>query len=282
MAEFVAMLRRVRDWRRDIALVTIAKLPSLELAKGYYLSEWIADPANRDRWRFIRTLQNRAPFRDVLPPGAGDGVDYRYDGRRAQGLGAAHLMDGLAVSLLLAPDWHTDRVQLVREVLAELPDGSVDLIEELAQVRHAALCDHLSSHEERIKGEGLWDASSGADLWSGRLEYFPRLRFLPRVEQDLESLPPDWVAPVANELFKLNAAVAAWDPAVSPFPIWRSKVTPEGETRKRLCEFVDLDGQRRIFDLHARFTPRAGRLHFRLDPSSAIAVVAYIGPKINA
>lgn len=281
MEDFVALLRQVREWRRDLALVSIAKLPSLELSRGYYLSEWIGDPANRDRWRFIRTLQNRAPFSDVLPPGAGDGVEYLHNGRPAQGLGAAHLMDGVAVSLCLESTWNTYQAQLVREVLGERPDGSVELIEEFVQIRHAALIHHLVFHEERIKETGLRDVLSGIDLWSGRLEYFSSLRFLPRVEEDLVSLPPDWVAPVASELLKLNAAVAAWNPAVSRFPDWKSKVTPEGETRKRLCEFVDLDGTPRIFDLHARFTPRAGRLHFRLDPHNAVVVVAYIGPKIG-
>ncbi len=281
MSEFVALLRKVREWRRDLALVSVAHLTSLELSQGYYLRQWIAEPANRDRWRFIRGLQNRAPFRDVLPLGAGDNVDYQYQGSSAQGLGAAHLMDGLAVSLALASDWNVAQVELVREVLAEQDDGELLIVKESADVRHAASLLHLVTHEERVKATGLADLAGGQDLWDRREDFFGHLRFLPRVEGDLRGLPADWLKPVAEELLRLEEAISAWRPAQSRFPTWQTKITPEGETRKRICVFTDLDGVERVFDLHARFTPRAGRLHFRLDPASSTAVVAYIGLKMK-
>jgi hypothetical protein len=37
----------------------------------------------------------------------------------------------------------------------------------------------------------------------------------------------------------------------------------------------------RVFDLHARFTPGAGRIHFRLDPTAQKFVIAYIGKKLE-
>lgn len=48
----------------------------------------------------------------------------------------------------------------------------------------------------------------------------------------------------------------------------------------KLCEFPDLDGVVRVFELHARF-PGAGRLHFRLVSEDRTARVAYIGRKIG-
>jgi hypothetical protein len=63
---------------------------------------------------------------------------------------------------------------------------------------------------------------------------------------------------------------------------WKTKVTGESETRKSLCEFLDLDGAISIFELHARFTPGPGRIHFRLIPGDGIARVAYIGRKRGA
>ncbi len=282
MSEFVTLLRQAREWRSDLALVSVAHLTSLELSQGYYIRQWIAEPANRDRWRFIRGLQNRAPFSDVLPPDAGDGVDYEFEGRQALGLGAAHLMDGLAVSLALATDWETHQVELIRAVLAEQDGGDVAVIKEPVNVRHATSLLHLTFHEEHIKATGLSDLSSGQNLWQSRADFFGHLRFLPRVEDDLQRLPSDWLMPVARELSRLEKAISSWRPAESRFPAWLSHVTPEAETRKRACVFTDLDGVDRTFDLHARFTPRAGRLHFRLDPVSASAVVAYIGPKIES
>lgn len=64
-------------------------------------------------------------------------------------------------------------------------------------------------------------------------------------------------------------------------PVWRSKITVEGEQRKLLCRFTDLDGQVRVFDLHGRFTPGAGRVHFRLVPEEGKARVAHVGLKLG-
>jgi hypothetical protein len=85
---------------------------------------------------------------------------------------------------------------------------------------------------------------------------------------------------VAERLAELERAVAEWDPARRAEPEYRSLVTPEHQTRKWLCWFVDLDGASRLFDLHARFTPGAGRLHFRLEGAARSAVVAHVGEKL--
>jgi hypothetical protein len=58
-------------------------------------------------------------------------------------------------------------------------------------------------------------------------------------------------------------------------------VTPEAETRKRLCRFEDFDGIERTFDLHGRFTPGPGRVYFRLVPELGAATVAHVGAKLG-
>jgi hypothetical protein len=63
--------------------------------------------------------------------------------------------------------------------------------------------------------------------------------------------------------------------------MWRSRVTPESETRRHLCKFADFDGESRIFDLHGRFTPGEGRIYFRLVPQERTATIAYIGLKLG-
>jgi hypothetical protein len=102
MERFVRLLMRITQWRGDAVLISDVKLRELELAPGYYLAEWAGQPRHIDLWRAIRSMQNRAPFSAVLPPGAGAGADYLWAGRPARALGAAHLLDGLAVSLLAA------------------------------------------------------------------------------------------------------------------------------------------------------------------------------------
>jgi hypothetical protein len=280
MERFVRLLMRITQWRRDAALISSVKLKELELAPGYYLAEWAGQPHHVDLWRGIRGLQNRAPFSDVLPPGVGEGADYFWSGRPAKALGAAHLLDELLVSLLVDAGWDASWIRADREALAELADGETDIVKQPVQVRHAATLEHAASHEDWIKQAGLPDLRLGSEIWEARGDLFPHLQFLPRVKDHLDGLRRDWVIPAARELRRLNDAISNWDPQLKREPTW-SNVTPEGETRKRLCRFIDLDGVERTFDLHGRFTPGAGRVYFRLVPQERKARIAHIGWKLE-
>jgi hypothetical protein len=280
MERFVGLLRQIRQWRGDAALVTAVKREYLELAQGYYINQWIAArPRHHDLWRVIHSMQNRAPFSAVLPPGAQAGADYRWEGRFATALGAAHVMDGLLVSLLVDPAWDTSWVSATCEELTEDVGGEPDIDEYPVDVRHAAKPEHALSHEEWIKQAGLSDFRSGSEIWEARGDYYPNLQFLPRVGEQLDGLRPDWIIPVAHRLRTLDDAIAEWVPGNEP--PWRTKVTPEAEQRKRLCMFVDLDGSERLFDWHARFPPGAGRIHLRLVPEEGKARIAHIGLKLG-
>ncbi len=281
MNRFTRLLMCVTQWRRDAALVSSVKLKELELAPGYYLQEWAGRPRHIDLWRGIRSMQNRAPFSTVLPLGAGEGAEYFWDGRTATALGAAHLLDGLLVSLLVDPAWDVPWIQADRELLTEVPDGEPVILKNSVDVRHAATLEHVGCHEEWIKQVGLPDLKSGTEIWVARGDLFPHLMFLPHVEEHLDTLRLDWVVPLAHELRRINDAIGDWDPQLTRHPTWRSNVTSEGETRKRLCKFVDLDGNERIFDLHGRFTPGHGRVYFRLVPEAHKATIAHVGLKLG-
>jgi hypothetical protein len=280
MERFVELLRHIRQLRGDTALVTIVKREELELAQGYYISQWIAArPRHRDLWRIVQSMRNRAPFSDVLPPEAQAGADYRWEGRLAEALGAAHVMDGLLVSLLVDQGWDLSWVSAMREELAEDAEGELEIDEYPVDVRHAAKLEHALPHEDWIRQAGLSDFRSGSEIWESRGDLFPNLQFLPRICDQLNELRSDWVIPVALRLRTLNDAIAEWVPGNEP--PWRTKVTPEAEQRKRLCVFTDLDGTEQTFDWHARFTPGPGRIHFRLVPEEGAARIAHIGMKLG-
>lgn len=283
MIEFVELLRTARRLRSDIALITPVRIDSIELAMGYSVQQWISsNAANRDRWRFVRAVQNRAPFRAVLPKGENeDGeAEYRCGELAAHGLGVAHVIDGLAVSLPIGAMWDHRWVTVHRSTLLE-ERGDLTVRHERVNVRHAATRDHLSSHDTWIRGFGLSGLESGSKIWASTDRVFPHLGFLPRVEGDLQRLGRDCVQSVVNALFNLELAVAEWSPAKAPTPDWRTKVTGESASRQKYCEFVDLDGVVRVFELHARFTPGHGRIHFRLLPENGTARVAYVGGKLG-
>ncbi|WP_405088663.1 hypothetical protein [Microbispora sp. NBC_01389] len=282
MAELVDLLRMVRGWRGDVALVTAVELKSLELTPGYAVQQWIAaSGANRDRWRLIRALQNRAPYRAVLTEGADAEVEYRHGDRLAEGIGAAHLSDGLAVSLTYDMVWDRTSVEARRKMLVEDDLGEVSLREDTVEVRHAATSGHALAHKEWVQETGRDGLVSGDAIWEHRSLFFPHLRFLPRVERDLRELRHDWVRPAANILGKLERSIAEWNMGSAALPLWQTYVSPEFEGRERLCSFVDLDGLTRVFEWHARLTPGAGRLHFRLVPEDRTARVAYVGRKLG-
>lgn len=282
MNEFVDVLREARRWR-DVALVTQTPLPTAELAQGYYYQQWAADNRNRNQRQFIKGLRNRAPFTDVLPQHGSPGeIEYSYAGESVEGIGTAHLMDGLAVSLPLSAAWSGSWLSIMVRRLVETETGDLAVEEATEPVRHSARREDLATHEKWGRATGLEAVHTPAQLWEQRTDFFPRLQFLDRVREDLERLELRWFIQVRGLLARLDESAWLWDPAVSTGPVWQgAKVTPEHEQRRRLCHFRDRDGVERCFDLHARFPPGPGRLHFRLVPEDNALRIAYIGTKLG-
>lgn len=279
MEDFVALLRYIKQLRPEAALISPVKREDLELAQGYYVNQWIgARPRNHDLWQFIRRTQNRAPYSTVLPPGAAEDTECRVNGMQANGLAAAYLMDGLLVSLLVDPVWDTSWVDATCDEFDEEAD---DLVSGSIKVRHAARTDHAQSHEQWIRQAGTSEFRLGSQIWEARADLYPHLDFLPRVERDMRYLIPEWVGPVASRLASLNEALEVWDPQSSQELVWKTKVTPESQAGQGLCWFNDLDGEQRLFELHARFRPHQGRIHLRLVPEESKARIAYVGLKLG-
>ncbi|MFC9428080.1 hypothetical protein [Streptomyces sp. NPDC056987] len=287
-----AVLAVLRADRAGTVLVSKEPITGLQIADGHPIGKWHGNPRNRDAWRRLLQMQSKWPHRAVLPDGQDFyDVEYRHRGEPAEGLGTAHLMDGLGLSLAVEPCWGADRVSLEREQLVEEADGGLTSQTTAVELRHASSGAHVDGHlrwiarkAELARGGGLDAITRGADLWERRAALFPRLEFLPGVEHQLRHLLQVWVRPVGRRLAELDRAVASWNPDTGPGgPRWHSWVTGEGEQRAReLCAFTDLDGRTRIFDTHARFTPGPGRVHFRLVPEKRAVRVAHVGRKLGS
>lgn len=276
------MLRSVYKARPGTALVTDEQFGDLELAQGLSVRQWGNRGRAREEFRYLKLLRNKkSPHVSVLPPDAMALVDYRHKGVAALGIGAAHIRGGLSVSLPLCDDWQTAHVAVEREMLVEAEDGEGVPLTDTVEVEHASDTTHVETHSEWLTRAGTDSVHTGVDLWEARGDLFPNLSFLPRVEKDLGSLEHAWVQPVRERLTELQEAVAAWGPTETRTPAYKTRTTPESATRRNLCWCVDLDGEKRLFELHSRFTPGKGRLHFRLVPESSEARIAYIGPKLD-
>ncbi|MEU9136815.1 hypothetical protein AB0D33_12735 [Streptomyces sp. NPDC048404] len=286
-----AVLAVLRADRPGTVLVSRDPITGLQIADGHPIGKWHGDPKNRDAWRRLLQMQSKWPHRVAFPEGEGFyDIEYRHQGEPAEGLGAAHLMDGLGISLAVAPCWGVDRVCLEREQLVEEEDGAFASQVSEVELRHASSGTHVEGHLRWIEQQvelarrgGLDAVTHGADLWEGRAVLFPHLEFLPRVEQQLRNLDPGWVRPVAKRLAELDQAIASWNPDTEPEgPQWHSWVTGEGERRAReLCTFTDLDGRPQTFDTHARFTPGPGRVHFLIASDNKALHIAHVGRKLG-
>lgn len=281
MRTFVDVLRELRRWR-DISLATQSPLDQAELADGYYYAQWRNDARNRDEHRFIQRMRDRcttfaAALHEAAAPDQ-DGVWHRHKGTDVQGLGAARLADGVAVSLPLAPDWDTAWLQLDIEELSEDPEtGELRADEFTEQVRHASQVTHLQEHEPWGRLEGLDRVTSGAELWAGRGDFFPNLQFLDRVQGDLENLDPRWFKGARQLLRQLEATAAQWDPASPTGPHWEApKIRGEHENARRDRMWED-NGKDECFQLHGNLNRGAGRIYFRLVHEEKTIRIAHIG-----
>ncbi|WP_327272428.1 hypothetical protein OG609_09625 [Streptomyces sp. NBC_01224] len=290
MTELVkAIVAVARVDRQGTELVSREPVNALQLAQGHPIGKWIGTPAAKDLWKRLLQMQTKWPHQKVFPEGETfSDVEYRHGGELATGLGIAHLMGGVGISLPLEARWAEDRITLVREELVD--DEDTGSVVTKVKVRHAAHAAHVDSHlpwireekEAALRGD-LSAIRTGAELWDRCADLFPHLRFLPHVEAQLRELKQYWVHPVRKRLAEMDSAVLLWDAATElDGPRWGSAVTPERSTRKRdYCKFTDLDGAPQYFDTHLRFTPDEGRLHFRFVAATRRVHIAHIGRKLG-
>ncbi|MET8922698.1 hypothetical protein ACWDRZ_11385 [Streptomyces sp. NPDC003509] len=289
MTELVkAIVAVARVDRQGTELVSREPVNALQLAQGHPIGKWIGTPAAKDLWKRLLQMQTKWPHQKVFPEGETfSDVEYRHDGELATGLGIAHLMNGIGISLPLESRWQADRIALVRE---ELVDGEEGSERTDVEIRHAACAEHVEAHVPWIREEqeaalrdDLHGIRTGPELWDRCAGLFPHLLFLPRAEAQVRELKQYWVHPVRKRLAEMDRAVRLWDEATElDGPLWGSTVTPEHGARKRdYCAFVDLDGTTEYFDTHLRFTPDEGRLHFRFVRATRRVHIAHIGRKLG-
>lgn len=270
------------------ALITQAdSLLALQLAPGHPIGKWMGAPDTDQALRLrLKRLDDRSPYRTVFPEGETfSDVGYQYDGETVEGLGYAHLLGGVGVSLPLEARWDTDRITLTQERLVD--DGDTDSVSTEVDLRHAARARHIDTHLDWIgrgantaRQQAVEGLRSGTELWARCGELFPRLQFTPFAAQHFTDLPEVWVRPVGERLGELDDAVSDWDPVRHPIsPQWRSYVRTEFEMRRKHCWFEDADGETRLFDWHCDFLPKPGRMHFRLLHEERTLRIAYVGRK---
>lgn len=230
-----------------------------------------AQGESREAWRYIATSYDKL----VVELDHDLGVEHHFEGRTARGLGAAAENDHVSFSIATSGVWAEVRLDLQRSNLEE--DGSVREVQ--CTVRHASDVFHLGSHDEYI---GMLEAELSFEEYLARA--CPKISLIKRARDSIPELERSGkvIAQIRKRLKELNESVEEWHPSESKAPKYRSLVSPESLTRKHLCLFLDDDGVMQDYEMHARYTPTAGRIHFRLieEPSPRIEI-GHIGLKLE-
>ncbi|MBU4626305.1 hypothetical protein HRJ41_02290 [Pseudomonas sp. BF61] len=276
-------VQSVRRWRQDFALQTPNPIPSWRFGENYGFGDFLRDARTREEARSLLSAVNRAPLRHGLAMArdADGDLEFRCGEQVTEALGLADLFDGLVLSFS-DPRWRQRLLSVERTEVVEMPEGQLELVTTSIEVRNACIPDDVDAHRPWLDTAGKPPFEDFDNFEADRADRFANLDFLGRALDQLRAIEPThpWWSAICGRLDELQEAMVEWDPTTSPEPQWRSRVTGEHQQRRRLCDFTDLDGETRCFDQHARFTPHAGRLHFRLNPVGPRLIVAHIGLKL--
>lgn len=283
LTQLADAVNSARHWRPDFNLQTETPIPSWRFGATYGFGEFLRDPATRDKARLLLSTVNRSPLQQGLVMGRNiDGdIDFRYAGELSEALGLAELQDGLVLSFNV-PIWQHRYLSVERNEIVETNDGHLELVTSVIDVHNACTSVDVESHRPWLDSAGKKIYTSFAEFETTRAQRLANLDFLGQAINQLRSIDQShpWWSAICKRLDELQEAMVEWNPAKSNEPNWKSHVTGEHQKRKLLCNFTDLDGVVRCFDQHARFTPYAGRLHFRVDSASRRLIVAHIGMKL--
>ena len=268
-----------QTWARNLILTiraTVARgLPRLlrmpedfytrQLGPAYYWRDFLNDKrVDLESRRYFRSLATKIPFlRDLESMDASYvEIDCYWNSQIALGLKAAHVADGLALSMATQQAW--DCATIVCEI-HEIVDE--DLSRRKETVQHASSTKHVASHADWIHTRMQTSVVTGEHLWQQREKFFPMLNWCPGVEDQMSHLPIVSLASIVRGLFHLNAFCLVWQQgAYDPGRI-ECAVSPESEStlsrywaeRRFLCP----DGEQRVFNWHAK----VGQWRIHFDPS---------------
>ena len=110
MEAFIQVVRAARSHGVSRVIRTKSNIFDITLAVDYPLRRWLNDrEVDREMQRYIIALTTKAPFWEDLSD-LRDRVlihEFTFDGREAQGLGVACLLESLAVSLPSEESWNS-------------------------------------------------------------------------------------------------------------------------------------------------------------------------------
>jgi hypothetical protein len=203
--------------------------------------------------------------------------DYLFREEQAHGLGAAYLLDGVAISIRSSVPWYGPTIEIGVRTLS--PDAE-NIDESTAIIRHVSVITHVLSHAADIENEQIAQIYSGEELWKSCSTLFSNIDFCPRVEADMKALTAGTggLGVVRRALREMQMMCSSWNGSKFDAKLL-SNTTPE--SKATLDQFGDErtferpDGEYEQFSWHMKLG--AYRIYFSPNPENKTCLVGYIG-----
>jgi hypothetical protein len=285
------VLARLAELGFARVLRTTQEALTIPLGNGLTLPGWAmqrsADRNGREARQLLMARLGRAPFVEQLLAEAeearGRQFEARFGGQVARGLGAALLLDSVAISVPGAWAFEIDPLRVELDALDEA--GVLTMTTQ--PVLHVYGPPHVEAQRELLRVRVLRRVESGSELWRRRTELLASLEFCARVERDLAALTgkEPWFFEICRHLAVLSDSISVWtDGAFNPTDVtWthESKPTLDHPVYGAQREFDAPGGQRRQFSSHTKLNAVGWRIYFLPDAGTRRALIGYIGPHLD-
>lgn len=274
--EFVDGLIEILQQKPSIAFLNIDALYTITHNTDCY--SIILNTLSRDqKEQFLQAVGK-------CPSGWQGGINWRSEGlveittsgRISTGFAMAATRKTSLAGVPSAPEWCNEIIEGQKSKMddsGEISTGGVELVHWFDGPTATTF------HSRRRKSVRTSDSDSD-QLWNDRHDLYPNIIFLNSCGKYLKALDAKNWKQVRDRLDELEISAENWT-TPGKRPSWSSLVTPESATRQDLCWFTDDQGIRNLYEWHARFTPGAGRIHFRMIDSEMKLEIAYIGEKLG-
>jgi hypothetical protein len=287
MSELIATAREAAELGVKPVIRTHSNFYASVLANNYSLSDWLADRnTDREELRFLLATAKTPFLADVHNSEiANQNIlsDFYCEDENCEGLGIAHILESLALSIQSEPCWNVNSV-VIKIIWLDDDNFNSDII----TVFHANCKEHVKKNIAWIQERLRTSVSNGLELWERREELFPSLDFCEVASQQIQNLGTGnpMLRQVIKRLFELETSCKNWTVGAFDLDSLPSKTSPESESRlkrlKKQLTFRCPDNKERIFSLHVRMTgASAWRLYFSTDLGIGKVIIGYIGLKIE-
>jgi hypothetical protein len=290
LKQFVATVRQARGIDAGLILNSDVPLNVLSLAEGTIIASIRNEGECVEESLYLKAINNRAPLKLAAadnPEMNLDLSDYRMcaaapvrAGQVALGLGFAHLLDGLSLSLASHDYWFERSIELDLTTL----DAAGEILTASVTARNADSPAAILHHADALKALLAPAIVRGRELWERRAEILPNLVFIPRTQAQLEGIlsGDPMLVHTWTKLRGIDKAIEVWKISERRYPMFPFNVRPESRSRRALAEFRDAEGKLHIFSDHCDLAPTEGRIHFIVEANpNPHALIGHVGRKLG-